>query len=160
MSKIRHLLTAGSLVIFRNGRVGISESSATFGRFIAILPNEEDHGQRIPTELWDSNTLQSSKDRSYDIVRVWKISSLKEMDDIISNPNEAESYIQAPEPYWSATVLQDKAEENKEDAEQAGPAPGEITVKTSLLIKINDKEVDLSNLSIDERKILNAFGII
>lgn len=192
MSKTKYIMTGGSLIQFRNGTFGVCESSSNYGRYVRLH-----NGDICLASSWDTKTLKevNSTSGDWDIMKLWKIHSLRDFFNItrilteeaqqqqVVDTRPIDKIISNNEPYWarldkhaipiidgecSHIIFTDrqqgadlKTESRPSDiSEQGQPAPSEITIRTSVVVKINDEEVDFNALTDDKRAILKSFGII
>lgn len=146
MTKKKYIMTAGLVGITKNGSVFTTHYNKNLGGHYLMF---KDGGPLIKAyPEWDEKTLKSSTSDDLDIEKLWAVDALSEY-------AELEAVMMTKPPIWSA-----KPAPKITPVEESAIAAPEITVQTSISISINDKEVDLNNLSDSEREILVKFGII
>lgn len=158
MSKVKYFLKAGLLVKFRNGQFGVTDSSPKFGRTMAMR-TYDGKMEIYNTSEWDDATRRHASNSDLDIISVWEIETKEEFVALCEQLGHCSLIVQwtnFQRPLWALWDL----EEEEEEEEEEDKLTNDIRVRTSLTIMINDKPVDLNNLSPEERNILAQFGII
>lgn len=149
--KKNYTLTSGLLGRMRNGSRFVSSYHKDFGHYVTF----SDGATVAVSDQWDEKTLQDLKKiKNYDIVALWKPNSLSDISRYLADENFALEYCNLNKPTW-VTAFTEKPKEEPKTPEFKGPK-----ITTEVFISINDKPVDLNNLTEEERKVLTVFGVL
>ena len=146
--KKKYILQSGLIGKFRNGTTFVSSYLAGIGH---IVTTSEGAVVQV-TDNWDEKTLIDihfhEKDSPYDILALWKPTDLLQLSSCLKNTDDP---VFKTEPVW-------KSKQTKTISEEVNTmAP---TIRTTVSLQINGKDVDLNNLSDYELAILINFGLI
>ena len=148
-TKKKYILTSGLIGRNRAGEVFTSSYHKDFGHFITF-------DDRVPETVdnWDPKTLQHLNQYQEDIMALYKPNALIDLSNIF-NVEFAEKFFSENKPVWETSFP------SKSNAVEINPnSGGEIKVTTEIFVCINGKQVNMDNLTQDEREILVSFGVL
>ncbi len=151
--KKKYILQSGLIGKFRNGTTFVSSYLAGIGHIVTT-----DFGEvKQVAGNWDEKTLidtHHDEDSPLDILYLWKPTKLEQLFSCLRDPNDP---LFKTAPIW-------KSKQIEVDSSESQSAPvGSIegpTIRTSISIQINGKDVDLNNLSNNEKVVLISLGLI
>lgn len=152
MSKIKTLLTNGTCGRFKNGQI-----------FACLLIGKSKYlriGTSIsPIEEWNLTTYQHQSNEEFDIIKMYKPTNDLFFSHFLISKDSNHQF-DFPEDEWSIVFNAEQLIDKSTESNEQESIEDLTKIRTSITIEINNKPVDLNNLSGFERNVLISLGII